>query len=130
MTVARLALAVGMAPYSISKLFDLQFQVGASNYALPLGEISGIGLAWAFLGYSPVFQTLMGVFETVPVIMLLFARTRRLGALLLFPVLLNVVMINYFLYLWPATRLIGSVLLDGFKRKTDRLSRLTPRPLG
>jgi uncharacterized membrane protein YphA (DoxX/SURF4 family) len=90
MTVARLGLALGMLPYGISKLCDFQFQAGASNYAQPLGEIPGTILTWAFLGYSPVFQFLMGAFETVPAIMLLFARTQRLGALLLFPVLLNV----------------------------------------
>jgi uncharacterized membrane protein YphA (DoxX/SURF4 family) len=110
-TVARLVLGAGMMPYGISKLMNLQFQVGASVYARPLGDIPGTGLTWAFLGYSPAFQFLMGVFETVPSLMLLFARTRRLGALLLFPVLLNVVLINYFLNLWTATQIISSVLL-------------------
>jgi hypothetical protein len=106
-----LLLALGMMPYGVSKLLDFQFQVGASVYALPLGAASGTSLTWAFLGYSPVFQVLLGVFETVPALLLLFARTRRLGAVLLFPVLLNVVLINYFLDLWPQTQLISSVLL-------------------
>jgi hypothetical protein len=44
--------------------------------------------------YSPVFQFLLGAFETIPAVLLLFARTRLLGALLLFPVVLNVAMIN------------------------------------
>jgi hypothetical protein len=104
MTFARLILALGMMPYCISKLFDYQFQVSAWNYTRPLGELPGTTLAWAFLGYSPVFQFLMGVFETVPTLLLLSTRTRRVGALLLFPVLLNVVMINYFLDLWPAQK--------------------------
>jgi hypothetical protein len=111
MTLARLILALGMMPYCISKLFDYQFQVSAWNYARPLGELPGPILTWAFLGYSPVFQFLMGVFETIPTLLLLSTRTRRLGALLLFPVLLNVVMINYFLDLWPGTKMISSVLL-------------------
>ncbi|HLK66067.1 MAG TPA: hypothetical protein VKU19_21685 [Bryobacteraceae bacterium] len=111
MTVARLALGIGMMPYGVSKLFDLQFQVGAWNYARPLGELPGTLLTWAFLGYSPAFQFLLGLFEVGPAILLLSARTRRVGALLLFPVVLNVAMINYFLDLWPATRIISTVML-------------------
>ncbi len=100
-----------MLPYGMSKLFDLQFQLPASVYAKPLGEIPGTSLTWAFLGYSPVFQILLGAFETVPAILLMFSRTRRLGALLLFPVAANVVMFNFFLDLWPGTQMISSVLL-------------------
>jgi len=111
MTVARFALAIGMMPYGISKLFDLQFEVSASTYAKPLGAALGTTLTWAFLGYSPAFQFLLGVCEFVPAILLLFARTRRLGAVLLFPVLFSVALINYFLDLWPSTRVISAVLL-------------------
>ncbi len=111
MTVARLVLAPGMMPYGVSKLFLLQFQVAASAYAQPLGETPGTTLTWAFLGYSPVFQFRLGTFEIIPAILLLFARTRRLGALLLLPVVLNVAMFNYFLDLWPGTRLISGVFL-------------------
>ncbi len=111
MTVARLVLALGMMPYGVSKLFLLQFQVAASAYAQPLGETPSTTLTWAFLGYSPVFQFRLGTFEIIPAVLLLFARTRRLGALLLLPVVLNVAMFNYFLDLWPGTRLISGVFL-------------------
>jgi hypothetical protein len=111
MTVSRLALGLGMLPYGVSKLFDFQFQVGASQYAKPLGTASGKILTWAFLGYSPAFQFLLGVFETFPAILLLFTRTRRIGAVLLFPVVLNVAMFNYFLDLWPETQRISTIFL-------------------
>ncbi len=110
-TVVRLLLGLGMIPYALSKLVYFQFQVAASDYALPLANASGITLTWAFLGYSPVFQVLLGVFELVPALLLFSARTRRFGALLMFPVLLNVVLINYHLNLWPQTQLISEVLL-------------------
>jgi hypothetical protein len=137
MTAARFLLALGMLPYGVSKLCDFQFQVGASNYAQPLGEASGKILTWAFLGYSPAFQVILGGLETLPAILLLFARTRRLGALLLLPVLLNVVSFNYFLDLWPDTQLIGSVLLAlnlfliiyDYRIYLDFLSRLLERPV-
>ena len=136
MTLARLALALGMMPYGVSKLVDFQFQVDSSNYARPLGELPGTILTWAFLGYSPVFQALLGVFEVVPAVLLLFARTRRLGALLMFPVTLNVAMINYFLDLWPATRLISGVFLGlnlflilyDWRLYRDLLARVLAKP--
>jgi hypothetical protein len=111
MTTARIVLGVGMVPYGLNKLIDYQFQVQAWKYARPLGEASGRTLTWAFLGYHPHFQVLLGALELVPALFLLFARTRRLGALLMFPVLLNVVLINWFYGLWPATQIISSVLL-------------------
>lgn len=110
-TVARLLLAIGMMPYAISKLIDLQFQVSAWTYAQPLGMATGKNLTWAFFGYSPHFQVLLGICEFVPCVLLFSARTRRIGALLILPVVLNVFLVNIFLDLWPATQIISGVLL-------------------
>jgi uncharacterized membrane protein YphA (DoxX/SURF4 family) len=110
-TIARYLLGLAILTYGISKLLNLQFQVSSWTYAHPLIKTSGSMLTWAFLGYQPWFQFLLGVFETVPGLLLLSRRTWRLGALLLFPVLLNVVLINYALELWRDTRIISSVLL-------------------
>lgn len=111
MTAARYLLAFGMFPYAWSKINDLQFQVGASTYAKRLGEIGGISLTWAYLGYQPAFQVLLGILELVPALLLLWTRTRRLGAVLMFPVLLNVVLVNFFFDLWSGTKIISSFLL-------------------
>lgn len=110
-TIARYLLGLGILTYGISKLANFQFQVSPWTYAHPLIKTSGSMLTWAFLGYQPWFQFLLGVFETVPGLLLLSRRTWRLGALLLFPVLLNVVLINYALELWRDTRIISSILL-------------------
>ena len=111
MTTARLLLGIGMMPYAINKIFDYQFQVSAWKYAQSLGNVNGKTLTWAMMGYSPHFQTLLGFFELVPAILLFFNRTRRLGALLMFPVALNVFLINVFLHLWPSTQIISGFLL-------------------
>lgn len=111
MTIARLVLGLGMMPYAIDKLLIYQFKVEASIYAQPLGWIDGKTLTWATLGFSPRYQVLLGVFEFLPALLLLNARTRRLGALFLFPVLLNVVLINFLFDLWPGTKIVSSFLL-------------------
>jgi hypothetical protein len=110
-TIARYLLGLDILIYGISKLSNLQFQVSPWTYAHPLIQTSGSMLTWAFLGYQPWFQFLLGVFETIPGLLLLGRRTWRLGALLLFPVLSNVVLINYALDLWRDTQIISSVLL-------------------
>jgi hypothetical protein len=110
-TIARYLLGLSILIYDISKLSNFQFQVSPWTYAHPLIQTSGSMLTWAFLGYQPWFQFLLGVFETVPGLLLLSRRTWRLGALLLFPVLSNVVLINYAMDLWRDTQIISSILL-------------------
>jgi hypothetical protein len=111
MTVARFLLGLLMLPYAIDKLFVYQFKVPAWNYAQPLGATSGHTLAWATYGYSPHLQMLLGLFELIPALLLLNVRTRRLGALFMFPVLLNVVLINFSLDIGLNTNIISSTLL-------------------
>ena len=100
-----------MMPYFISKLFNYQFQVQPWGYAQPLGEIGGITLTWAFLGYQPWFQFLIGVLEAIPALLLLFRRSRRAGALLMLVMVLNVALMNYAMDLWHDTRVIATVFL-------------------
>jgi hypothetical protein len=68
-------------------------------------------LAWAYLGYAPWFQRLMGAVEFAPALMLFFRRTARLAAALMFAVLLNVVLVNFALDLWHDTKIISCQLL-------------------
>jgi hypothetical protein len=129
-------LGLAILTYGISKLFNFQFQVSAWTYAHPVIQTSGSMLTWAFLGYEPWFQFLLGVFETVPGLLLLTRRTWRLGALLLFPVLLNVVLINFALDLWHDTKVISSILLlldlsllaCDHSRYRSFLAELLPKP--
>ena len=111
-TIARYLLGLGILTYGISKLLNDQFQVSAWTYDQPMIQVPGSMLTWAFLGYQPWFQFLLGVCETIPGLLLLSRRTWRLGALLLFPVLLNVVLMNFALDLWRDTRIISSILLS------------------
>jgi hypothetical protein len=107
MTVARLFLGLAMVPYAIDKLLAYQFKIPAWSYAQPLGATSGSTLAWATFGYSPRLQMLLGLFELIPALLLLNARTRRLGALIMLPVLLNVALINFSLDLWSGTKTVS-----------------------
>jgi hypothetical protein len=109
--VVRYLLATAMLYYAIVKLVNVQFQVSPFTYTRPLDQVPGRMLAWAYLGYAPWFQRLLGLAEFVPAIMILFRRTARLGAALMFGVLLNIVLVNFALDLWQDTKIISCGLL-------------------
>ncbi len=81
-----------------------QFVIGPQTWNRPLEELSGINLTWAFLGHSPWFSVLLGFLELVPALLLLFRRTTLMGAILMLPMTLNVLLINYAYNLWDATK--------------------------
>jgi hypothetical protein len=85
--------------------------VPASLYALELGSVDGTMLTWAFLGHTSWFQVVLGATEVVPSVLLLFRRTRVLGAVLMLPPTLGVCLVNFALRLWPETRVISAALL-------------------
>ncbi|RYG40269.1 MAG: hypothetical protein EOO01_27715, partial [Chitinophagaceae bacterium] len=108
----RYLLALGMMPYAISKILLTQFIVlPFDNWQKTLEETNGITLAWAFLGHAPWFQVLLGFFELIPSLMLLFRRTALSGAILMLPLTLNVLLINYALELWNDTQTISLFFL-------------------
>ncbi len=110
--ICRYALGLYMIPFGISKILKTQFVViPVDAWQKTLENTAGTTLAWAFLGYSGWFQILLGIFELLPAILLLFRRTALPGALLLLPVSLNVFLINQALDLWIATKISSAVLL-------------------
>jgi hypothetical protein len=54
---------------------------------------------------------LLGFFELIPALLLLFRRTTLLGAILMLPMTLSVFLINKALNLWESTQLLSSVFL-------------------
>lgn len=110
--ICRYALGLYMIPFGVSKILKTQFVViPVDSWQKTLENTAGTTLAWAFLGYSGWFQILLGIFELLPALLLLFRRTALLGALLLLPVSLNVFLINQALDLWVATKISSAVLL-------------------
>lgn len=89
-------LATTMFNYGLAKVFPGQF-LEPSLYKLdqPLGESSPMGLAWTFMGYSRGYTIFSGVAECLGGFLLLFRRTRLLGALVCATVMINIVALNF-----------------------------------
>lgn len=110
--IARYILSLWMLPYAVTKILRTQFVLlPFALWQQPIESLSGKNIAWAFLGYSPWFQVLLGVLEFVPSILLLFRRTATLGAILLLPMTLSVFLINQALDLWDTTKQVSLILL-------------------
>ena len=95
--VVRGFLAIAFLIYGIAKLADIQFNPAYQPYAfenVPLELLSGFQLTWRFFGYSRVYQCAIGLAEVGAAVLLLSSRTSAFGALVFFPVIVNVVLVD------------------------------------
>src|SRR3954447_24046449 len=80
-------LGVSFLTYGIAKLGGGQFYHG--DFTIDSRTVDGPFLVWCFYGYSPIYARVIALAEIIPGTLLLFGRTRTLGALLLLPVTVN-----------------------------------------
>lgn len=103
-----------MIMYGLAKVFYMQFQPPRfARLIQAYGDSSPMGLMWTFMGFSKGYTIFAGIGELVGGILLLFRRTTTLGAMVVFGVMFNVMMMN-FCYDIPV-KLLSShlVLLSG-----------------
>lgn len=96
---ARIYAATMLLTYGFGKLMGGQFYQGSIPEAvasLPLSEVGGFDLAWTFFGYSYGYILFIGGTQILGSFMLLFHRTKLLGAATLIPVLLNIIVVDFF----------------------------------
>jgi len=131
----RFYLGIVLLGYGLAKVIPAQFSTPSLTRLLqPYGASSPMGIVWTFMGLSPAYTIFSGLAETVPALLLLFRRTRLLGATLAAAVMTNVVMLNYCfdvpVKLFSSHLLVFSialVLLDG-RRLTAFFLRNQPAP--
>ncbi len=92
----RYAVAFDLALIGWQKLFNLQFFVPLGMLDLPFRSFSGEDLTWAYFGHSYPYRCVIGALQIGGALLLLFHRTRLLGVFTLLPVLVNIVLIDYF----------------------------------
>ncbi|MEM9596522.1 MAG: hypothetical protein AAGD06_19805 [Acidobacteriota bacterium] len=82
--------------YGTLKIYDVQFGYPLLDRLLmSYGESRGLDLVWIFMGTSTPYTWIAGFAEIAGGFLLLFRRTRTLGALLLIGVLSHVMMLNF-----------------------------------
>jgi hypothetical protein len=88
-----ISVSFSMLLYGIGK--PLQFS-NPSIAQKPVSELIGMELMWAFYGYSKVYPLVLGFFEIVGALLLLFRKTRLLGGLVITSILFNVILQDIF----------------------------------
>ncbi|MEL7162760.1 MAG: hypothetical protein AAFN92_18520, partial [Bacteroidota bacterium] len=88
-------LAHSLLSYGIIKLFNLQFPPPPlASLFETYGQSSPMRLMWTFMGASSTYTVFSGFAETLAGVLLLFRRTRLVGAMAAFGVMLNVFLLN------------------------------------
>jgi hypothetical protein len=82
--------------YGFAKLTGSQFTVLDSELTKPMGEVSGFWLTWYYFSYSPVYGNLIALMQVGGGLLLAWPRTALLGALLMLPVFVNIVLVDVF----------------------------------
>lgn len=82
-----------MATYGAAKY--IQFDT-IKNYNGKVSEMSGHQIMWAFYGYTVAYPLIIGFFEILGAVCLLFYRTRIFGGILLSILLFNIILQDYF----------------------------------
>ncbi len=81
--------------YGFGKIFQTQFYSPEANILFtPLGNLDKDIVFWTSMSSSGIYNYFLGMMEIVPAILLVFKRTRFIGALIAFGVMLNVFFIN------------------------------------
>lgn len=112
-TAARYFVAFFMLAYGFAKLNGSQFTILDSELDRPMGEVSGFWLTWYYFGYSRAYGTLVALAEIGGGLLLLSRRTTLLGALVLLPVMLNVVLVDVFFGIDLGALLMALLLTAG-----------------
>ncbi len=142
--ILRFVTSTVMLFYSFTKLYNGHMY--QSYYALDsrLNDLNDFDTVWSFYGRYSSFQTLIGLLELLPSLLLLFRRTAFIGAVIMLPVVANVVVLNIFYkiggFTLPVSFLVmvfssyilysyKDLVLEFFKRlKTESRRPVTLRP--
>lgn len=109
-TSAAYLLAFFLLKYGADKIFKAQFYFPEPNILFTkLGFLSKDILYWSVMGTSRSYSIFAGIIEVIPAFLLFSKRTRLLGGIIAFGVLLNVWMINFSFDI--SVKLLSSYLL-------------------
>lgn len=83
--------------YGFSKLLHLQFSLNSELAQRPIGSLSGYQLTWYYYGYSHIYASILGATQVIGATLLLFRKSTLLAALMMTPVMANILLINVFI---------------------------------
>ena len=80
--------------YGFAKLTHAQFTILDSELDKPMGQVSGFWLTWYYFSYSGVYSAIIALSQITGAVLLTFRKTTLLGACLLFPIVVNIALVD------------------------------------
>jgi len=109
--ILRYWLVFEICAYGFAKILKTQFGMEYYRDDTPVGQLDGFELTWNYFAHSYAFAVIIASFQIGGSILLLFRRTTLLGAAVLLPVMINIVLINFFYDINPGA-FMNSVLFS------------------
>jgi hypothetical protein len=107
--IIRYWLAACISSYGFAKILRTQFEHSISSNDSLVQNLSGFDLTWNYFGHSYALALIIALAQIGGSVLLLFRRTTLLGVIILFPVMLNILLINWF-YNIDAYAFLNSIL--------------------
>jgi hypothetical protein len=82
--------------YGGSKILGFQFSYNSEILSKPIQDLSGFELTWYYFGYSYSFAVIIALVQIIGGILLLINKTKLIGAMMIFPILANIILIDFF----------------------------------
>ncbi len=82
--------------YGMAKLSGHQLTVPPAMAQQPIGSLSGYWLTWYYYSHSPIYKDILGLTQLTGASLLLFRKTALLAAVIMTPVMVNILLINIF----------------------------------
>lgn len=92
----RYFIAFDLCMFGFQKIFHLQFSIPLGVLDNPFSSLSGEEMIWAFFGWHYAFTVIIAALQIGGSLLLLFRQTRLLGTIVLLPILLNILLLDYF----------------------------------
>ena len=130
--IVRYWLAASICTYGFAKILKAQFYQSISANDSLVQSLSGFDLTWNYFGHSYALSVIIAIFQIGGSVLLLFRRTTLLGAVILLPVILNILLINLFYqigalpFLYSILYTLGLVYLLVFRWKDIKVILFKP----
>ena len=109
----RYGVAFDLAEFGWAKICHTQLVMPMSKLDLPYNSFSPSDLFWNFFSYSYVFGCIIATLQIAGAMLLLFHRTRLVGAFILLPLLANILLMDIFYQIGYSVVVHTSILMAG-----------------
>lgn len=100
-----------MLGYAFTKLSNGHMYASYAALDTRLTDLNDFETVWSFYGRYSSLQFLLGLAELVPALLLLFRRTTFIGAIMMWPVVANVVLLNTYFEIGGLTLPVSMLIL-------------------